>query len=406
MRVVLTGATGLLGRNILFEFIKKNSGVLDRLQVLILGRSKRGHCLSDRVRDILLTDGSKYIGLTEESNEEFLEFCEHNVQCIEMDLELDDLGLDDRAIQMLQAEPIDFFFHSAAMTDLRDTPAVRSALENANVRGTERLLSLAASLELREFCYIGSAYSCGVARGVIRPDSADLAQDFRNPYERTKLEGEAFVRQFEKTTGIKCRYFRPSVICGRLIEPPLGSVSKFDVLYAWGAFFLQLKSQMLKPGQDLYRKPCTLSLRMASNPKGGLNIVPVDFVAKAIHEVCASHTDQTLFHIANKEETSHRLYATLILDALNIKSCEFVDHIPANQNSIEKLYYRTVGRVFTPYVRSEPMLFDTSNLDHLLKKAHLQCPRVNAENLRILIDYAKAHDFGLKLGKRRKTPGT
>ena len=406
MRVALTGATGLLGRNLLFEIVKRNLHALDRLQVVVLGRRWRGQRLKDRVRDILLTDGSQYIGLSEESGTILREFCEGNVHCIEMDLELDGLCLDDGALHALQSEAVDFLFHCAAMANLRDTPAVRWALENTNVRGTERLLNLAATLQLREFCYVGSAYSCGVASGVIRPDYADLTQEFRNPYERTKLEAEAFVRQFEQTTGIRCRYFRPSVICGRLIEPPLGSISKFDVLYGWGAFFLQLKAEALKPGQDLYATPCTLPIRLAVNPRGGLNIVPVDFVAKAIWEVCANQAHQRSYHIANSEETPHTHYGSLILETLNIDGCEFVEGIPADPNSLEKLYYKTVGRIFTPYVQSAPMIFDTSSTDSILERTGLRCPPVNAANLRILIDYAKERDFGVDLKGRGGRAGT
>lgn len=95
MRVALTGATGFLGRNLLFEIVKRNLHALDRLQVVVLGRRRRGHSLKDRVRDILLTDGSRYIGLSEERDTVLREFCERSVDCIEMDLELDGLGLDD-----------------------------------------------------------------------------------------------------------------------------------------------------------------------------------------------------------------------------------------------------------------------------------------------------------------------
>jgi nucleoside-diphosphate-sugar epimerase len=38
MRVALTGATGFLGRNLLFEIVKRNLQALDRLQVVVLGR--------------------------------------------------------------------------------------------------------------------------------------------------------------------------------------------------------------------------------------------------------------------------------------------------------------------------------------------------------------------------------
>lgn len=38
MRVVVTGATGLLGRNFVFEVIKQNIHRLDQVEIILLGR--------------------------------------------------------------------------------------------------------------------------------------------------------------------------------------------------------------------------------------------------------------------------------------------------------------------------------------------------------------------------------
>ena len=41
MRIALTGVTGLLGRNLLFEFIRQHEHDLDNLEIFILGRNGR-----------------------------------------------------------------------------------------------------------------------------------------------------------------------------------------------------------------------------------------------------------------------------------------------------------------------------------------------------------------------------
>jgi nucleoside-diphosphate-sugar epimerase len=64
MRVALTGATGFLGRNLLFEIVKRHLGALDRLEVLVLGRSRGEVPLGQRIRAIVLGDGLDYLGLT------------------------------------------------------------------------------------------------------------------------------------------------------------------------------------------------------------------------------------------------------------------------------------------------------------------------------------------------------
>ena len=60
MRVAVTGATGVLGRNLLFELIKRHRGDLDSLEVLVLGRSRGGRDVRRRAEDAVLSDGLPY----------------------------------------------------------------------------------------------------------------------------------------------------------------------------------------------------------------------------------------------------------------------------------------------------------------------------------------------------------
>lgn len=45
MKIAITGATGLLGRNVLFEFLKQHIAQLDMLEVIVLGRDKNEQAL-------------------------------------------------------------------------------------------------------------------------------------------------------------------------------------------------------------------------------------------------------------------------------------------------------------------------------------------------------------------------
>ena len=46
----MTGATSLLGRNLLFEIIKQNINDLDKLEIIVLGKEKNGKNLSRRIK--------------------------------------------------------------------------------------------------------------------------------------------------------------------------------------------------------------------------------------------------------------------------------------------------------------------------------------------------------------------
>lgn len=396
MRIALTGATGLLGRNLLFEFIKRHRDRLDSLEVIALGRGADGLSFRQRLIEICHDDAPWYVCGGPTLDQDIVDFLRDRVSTVEFDLSSG--LLEPSAHEVLRREPIDYFFHVAAMLDFRDSPAVARALERANVKGTEILLSLVSTLTVREFAYVGSAYECGIVPEGTRSISAgdlDVERPFRNPYELGKARAEMLVREFERTHNVRCRYFRPSTLCGRLIEPPLGRLPKFDVFYAWGAFFLRYKLKFIDSFEERYTKPVELDMRIRYRTDTGLNIVPADYVAKAMYLICTSGAPGSHFHLANAAETPSTMVGSMMRATLNITGHRQCDDLPIDQNPHESVYYRTVGKIYTPYVIGEPMLFDVSNVESVLRDAQLTCPPVDATNFGKLMDYAKERDFGI-----------
>ncbi len=399
MRIALTGATGLIGRNLLFEILKQNIGDLDKVEILILGRDKDDFALSRRVEKIILDDGLLYLQADKEQAGNIKRYCREKIACVNIDLGRDGLGIGPDDHKILNKSPIDFFYHIAALTDLRHSPAVEKELTKINVFGTQQILRLISTLKVGQFCYVGTAYSCGNVSGNVPPDDLNPSREFRSPYERTKLEAEIYVRDFANKTGTRCRYFRPSVTCGRLIEQPAGSINKFDVFYGWAAFFLQVKLKNIKRVEDRYTEPVTLDVRICYNLKSGLNIVPADYAAKIMYQTCIQNDSWESYHLVNNVETPHHLYTSLFLQAFNIRGVRQIDKPPSDPNHLEKLYYKTAGQVFTPYTDPQPMLFNVDSLKNIQKKANLKCPPVDEKTLPVLIDYAKKYDFGIRSHK-------
>ena len=402
MRIVITGATGLIGRNLLFEIIKQNLNRLDDIEIIVLGRNKDGTNIGSRIRNIVLNDGLYYISPTESQRTIIEEYSKTQIKAIYADLDKDKLSLKQDDFNKLKSSPIDAFFHLAALTDLRYTPGVGEALEKTNVYGTQKILDLVSSLAVKKFFYTGTAYSCGNTTGNVKPNYINSGNKFRNPYERTKLQAEILVRKFSKKTKSKCMYFRPSVTCGRLMELPIGAVSKFDVFYGWAAFFLQIKLKNLKKEHDIYKSLVKLELKIRYNMNSGLNIVPADYAAKVMYQVSMRGDPGESYHLVNNKETPHNLYVPLMLKALNIKGPRQTNNIPKEMNYWERLYYKTAGRSFTPYTISDPMLFDVSNLSNILRNANLKCPPVDVRTFPLLMEYAKAYDFGMNIQNETK----
>ncbi len=393
LRIAITGATGLLGRNFLFEIIKRNLKNLDNLEILLLGRDKNKMHIKERIQNIIAEDGISYLSLDQHQFANIKKSIFDSITCVNMNLREPKLNINSNDLKIMKKKTIDAFFHIAALTDFRNTASTVKALKETNVNGTKQILDLTALLKVDKFYYISSAYSCGETTGDIKPDHVNLNQRFRNPYEKSKLEAEILVRNIAKKNRMKCTFFRPSTICGRLIEQPIGSVHKFDVFYAWTAFFLHLKTKQLK--ELSYSRPLNLEARIFYSLHSGLNIVPADYAAKVMYQVFLDNLPDDSFYLVNDKETPHKLYVPIMLTTVNIEGTTQINCMPKDMNPYEKLYYKSIGKIFTPYVISAPMLFDSQNLQEMLKKNDLICPVVDELNFSKLMEYAKKSNFGI-----------
>lgn len=396
-RIVLTGATGLLGSNLLFEILKRHLKGSESVEIIILGRSSPKKRIDERIKDILIEEGSSYLGKKKQWIRDSMPMFSELITCYEFYLDRDGLELTSEALENLKSRPVDMFFHIAALTDFRDSLQTIQALEQTNVLGTERVTELAKCLDVRQFVYVGSAYSSGIAEGKISPLQINTCGVFRNPYEASKAKAEKIVLAFAKSSGICTKVFRASTICGRLLEDEIGLINKFDVFYAWAAFFLRVKCKLLKDRSQMFDHPSQVNIRIAYNPDSGLNIIPADYSAKAIWEISSTCDRSARYNLANRNETPHKVYIPIMLKTVNLLGAEHVKEVPDDMNSLEKLYYKTVGKIYTPYILSNPMLFDIDNLLEPMKKTGIVLPEVNSSSFSRLMDYAKDKAFGVKI---------
>lgn len=393
VNIILTGATGLLGRNLLFEILKQNINHLDNLKIFTFIRCQDPNSVSKRIQDIIANDGCDYLGLTDSSYEKLTQCIipiYYDLTQIQLGISLDDLC-------RLKAEKIDYFFHVAALTDLRGGAFIEKACLQINLIGTGKILQLAESLNTREFIYVSTVYACGKTTGLVEPGYINIDNSFRNSYEKSKVEAEVLVREFAKKSRIKYKILRASVLCGRLMEKKIGSVSKFDVFYALGAFFLRQKLNRLRCLNELFSKTVEIPARIHINYDADVNIVPVDYAAKMIYGACILDDNTTYYHIAHPQPTPHKWYLSWMLDAINIVGYSFVEEEPENQNKVEKFYYKTLGNMFNPYLTSERMDFKIDNLQIIQKKMNIECPQINQENFLHLMNFAKENYFGLDI---------
>ncbi len=244
-RLLLTGATGFVGMEVLARYLERT----DR-DVVALVRAADEAAAAERI-DGVLSDlfgrrARRYAG---------------RVQAVPADLTAPGLGLEPAQADALAASVSDVI-HAAASVSF-DLP-----LEEAraiNVEGTERVLELAGRANgLRRFAYVSTAYVAGTHEGTFSEADLDVGQGFRNSYERSKHEAERLVRAHAGQLPVTI--LRPSIVVG---DRRSGWTASFNVLYA--------------PLRAFSRGLYAAVPAVRSAP---VDVVSVDYVADAIVSVC------------------------------------------------------------------------------------------------------------------------
>jgi hypothetical protein len=132
------------------------------------------------------------------------------------------------------------------------------------------------------------------------------------------------------------------------------------------------------------------SLRVVASPDRAVsNVIPVDYVAKAV--VAAIHRDDiSQMNIAHSKSIPLHFSFPKMVELNGYKNYKFVDSIPADLNMLEALYYSEVGNISTPYLYDDAFEFDTRTVRKLL--ADIPEPDiVNSTDL--IFEFAVAQQF-------------
>ena len=156
------------------------------------------------------------------------------------------------------------FFHLAAIYDL--TADAESQLK-VNVQGTRNAVQFAESIGAKHFHLFSSIASAGMFEGLFREDMFEEAEGLDHPYFKTKHDSEGIVR---RECSIPWRIYRPAIVVG---DSRTGEMDKIDGPY----YFFKLIQKM--------RKMLPSWMPTIGIEGGRINVVPVDFVVKAVDHI-------------------------------------------------------------------------------------------------------------------------
>lgn len=255
MAYFVTGATGFIGRFLIAELLKREG------TIYVLCRASSLDKLDD-LRSRLGTDDSRVVAVVG-------------------DLSKERLGVEHDELERLDGA-IEHFFHLAAIYDLT---ADADSQRVANVEGTRHAVHLAEAVHARHFHLASSIAAAGLYQGVFTEDMFDEATDIdNNPYYQTKHESEAVVRN---ECSVPWRVYRPAIVVG---HSQTGEIDKIDGPYYFFRTIQRLRG--LAPSW----------LRGIGIEGGPINLVPVDFVAKAMDYLAHQPgLDGQAFHLTDPE---------------------------------------------------------------------------------------------------------
>lgn len=343
-KILLTGATGLLGSQLLKLFVSKKN-----LKIVLLIRGRNLQACEYRYRKLFdgVLKGKRVLA---------------KVKVISGDITKKYFGLDKNTYDRL-CDSINEIFHCAALAEFRQ-PLSKVRLHN--VIGTKNVLEFAARCsDIKKLNYISTVFIAGTFRGKFREKDLDVNQGFNSAYEKSKFEAETLIKKYLNKR-FNIAIYRPSIIVG---EYRSGRTTNFRMFYQP---FRSLSLNLIK--------------EMPINRKTVLNIVPCDYAAKAILLLSQNFSNNDTYHIVSPQNLSILRLMKFASKYIGYKEPKYTDIKNLNLNKLATFGRKLLER-YIPYLNFAAV-FDSRNTFNKLKKLGFKYPSIDNKFLSRLFEYS------------------
>ena len=348
--IFITGATGFLG----WDIVKNLLGEKDSTLYLLV-----------RAESQLAAEGRINKLINERIDKEKREDARERINVICGDVTKKDLGINRPQLEKLYKK-IDIIYHGAALCEFG---VLLERIRKINLFGTKNMLDFALNCKnkgrLNSFQHISTVGIAGDSGGMLYEKDVNINQGFNNTYEQSKFEAEELVNEY-RDRGLSVSVYRPSIIVG---DSMTGKVSNFQMFY-----------------QPLHIFSLELVEKIPANESLGYNLVPVDYVARAIHLISSNQDNNKNYHLTNPNTAALSSLLDVASSYFGFKKPEI---IPEREYDYNKLtgFRKKVLDPYLPYFNHKKLSFDAANSDTLLKSKGFSWPAIDNDLLLRLFKY-------------------
>lgn len=285
--VLLTGATGFLGRYLVLAWLERMNFVDGKVICLVRARDNT----AARGRLDAAFDGADPALLAH-----YRELADLHLEVLAGDKSEDHLGVDVQTWQRL-ADSVDLIVDAAALVN---HVLPYSELFGPNCLGTAELLNVALTTRLKPYVYVSTvAVGAGVEPGQfvenadVRTMSSTRAIDdsYANGYAVSKWAGEVLLREANDLCGLPISVFR----CGMILADN-SYVGQLNLPDMFTRLMLSVIATGLAP-KSFYELDVD-----GSRPRAHFDGLPVEFVAESIATIGAHVEEYETYHVMNPHD--------------------------------------------------------------------------------------------------------